>query len=90
VVVRTQLNAELLLDTAPGEVQVLDPSEDIVEADAVDDETAAESAAEDTAKVRSLHSPPSPSSVRGGHGGLRGHPRTAHRLRHKATLLFIP
>jgi len=35
----------------PGEVQVLDPSEDIVEADAVDDETAAESAAEDTAKV---------------------------------------
>jgi len=32
-------------------------------------------------RCRSLHSPPRHRSVRGGHGGLRGHPRTAHRLR---------
>jgi len=50
VVVRTQLNAELLLDTARRGCGAR-PERDIVEADAVDDETAAESAAEDTAKV---------------------------------------
>ena len=91
VVVRTQLNAELLLDTAPGEVQVLDPSEDIVEADAVDDETAAESAAEDTAKV------PVPALAALAIGlcvavtvvfGVI--PAPLIDFAHKATLLFIP
>ena len=89
--VRTQLNAELLLDTAPGEVQVLDPSEDIVEADAVDDETAAESAAEDTAKV------PVPALAALAIGlcvavtvvfGVI--PAPLIDFAHKATLLFIP
>jgi hypothetical protein len=72
-------------------VQVLDPSEDIVEADAVDDETAAESAAEDTAKV------PVPALAALAIGlcvavtvvfGVI--PAPLIDFAHKATLLFIP
>jgi len=65
----------------PGEVQVLDPSEDIVEADAVDDETAAESAAEDTAKVPVPALAALASVCAWRSRWSSGHPRTAHRLR---------